>query len=95
VDEKRSAPEVAHEKGLTRAARETGRGLKGDRATIELDFHDVKERWGAGQQVAAATNIWTNVAVFQIASTRVLAAIDYIHCNPERRGLLDRAIDWQ
>jgi putative transposase len=25
----------------------------------------------------------------------VLAAIDYIHRNPERRGLVDRAIDWQ
>jgi hypothetical protein len=25
----------------------------------------------------------------------VLAAIDYIHRNPERRGLVDREIDWQ
>jgi putative transposase len=25
----------------------------------------------------------------------VLAAIDYIHRNPERRDLVDRAIDWQ
>lgn len=34
-----------------------------DRATIEQDFHDVKEVWGAGQQ--QVRNIWTNVAVFQ------------------------------
>jgi hypothetical protein len=35
-----------------------------DRATIEQDFHDVKEVWGAGQQ--QVRNIWTNVAVFQM-----------------------------
>jgi hypothetical protein len=35
-----------------------------DRATIEQDFHDVKEVWGAGQQ--QVRNIWTNVAVFQL-----------------------------
>ncbi len=29
-----------------------------DRATIEQDFHDVKEVWGAGQQ--QVRNIWTN-----------------------------------
>ena len=34
-----------------------------DRATIEQDFHDVKEVWRAGQQ--QVRNIWTNVAVFQ------------------------------
>jgi hypothetical protein len=34
------------------------------RATIEQDFHDVKEVWGAGQQ--QVRNIWTNVAVFQL-----------------------------
>jgi DDE superfamily endonuclease len=33
-----------------------------DRATIEQDFHDVKEVWGAGQQ--QVRNIWTSVAVF-------------------------------
>lgn len=33
-----------------------------DRATIEQDFHDVKEVWGAGQQ--QVRNIWTNVAVY-------------------------------
>ena len=32
-----------------------------DRATIEQDFHDVKEVWGAGQQ--QVRNIWTNLAV--------------------------------
>lgn len=33
-------------------------------ATIEQDFHDVKEVWGAGQQ--QVRNIWTNVAVFNM-----------------------------
>ena len=32
-----------------------------DRATIEQDFHDVKEVWGTGQQ--QVRNIWTNMAV--------------------------------
>ena len=42
-----------------------------DRATIEQDFHDVKEVWGAGQQ--QVRNIWTgtaaqrwSMAVFQV-----------------------------
>jgi Transposase DDE domain len=35
-----------------------------DRATIEQDFHDVKEVWGAEQQ--QVRNIWTNVAVYQL-----------------------------
>lgn len=35
-----------------------------DRATIEQDFHDVKEVWGAGQQ--HVRNIWTNVGVFHL-----------------------------
>ena len=35
-----------------------------DRATIEQDFHDVKEVWGAGQQ--QVRNIWTNVAVYNL-----------------------------
>jgi hypothetical protein len=35
-----------------------------DRATIEQDFHDVKEVWGAGQQ--QVRNIWTNAAVYQL-----------------------------
>jgi hypothetical protein len=36
-----------------------------DRATIEQDFHDVKEVWGAGQQ--QVRNIWTNVAVYHLS----------------------------
>ena len=36
----------------------------GDRATIEQDFHDVKEVWGAGQQ--QVRNIWTNLAVYNM-----------------------------
>ena len=35
-----------------------------DRSSIEQDFHDVKEIWGAGQQ--QVRNIWTNVAVFNL-----------------------------
>lgn len=34
------------------------------RGTIEQDFHDVKEVWGAGQQ--QVRNIWTNLAVFNM-----------------------------
>ena len=35
-----------------------------DRATIEQDFHDVKEVWGSGQQ--QVRNIWTNLAVYNM-----------------------------
>jgi hypothetical protein len=35
-----------------------------DRATIEQDFHDLKEVWGAGQQ--QVRNIWTNSAVYHL-----------------------------
>lgn len=35
-----------------------------DRATIEQDFHDVKEVWGTGQQ--QVRNVWTNVAVYHL-----------------------------
>ncbi len=35
-----------------------------DRATIEQDFHDVKEVWGAGQQ--QVRNICTNVAAYHL-----------------------------
>jgi hypothetical protein len=35
-----------------------------DRATIEQDYHDVKEVWGSGQQ--QVRNIWTNVAVYNL-----------------------------
>jgi len=35
-----------------------------DRATIEQDFHDVKEVWGAGQQ--QVRNIWANVGVYHL-----------------------------
>jgi len=35
-----------------------------DRATIEQDFKDVKETWGAGQQ--QVRNIWTNVTVYNL-----------------------------
>ena len=35
-----------------------------DRATIEQDFHDVKEVWGTGQQ--QVRNIWSNLAVYNL-----------------------------
>jgi hypothetical protein len=35
-----------------------------DRASIEQDFHDVKEVWGTGQQ--QVRNIWTNIAVYNL-----------------------------
>ena len=35
-----------------------------DRSSIEQDFHDLKEVWGAGQQ--QVRNIWTNIAVFNL-----------------------------
>jgi hypothetical protein len=35
-----------------------------DRATIEQDFHDIKEVWGAGQQ--QVRNIWCNTAVYHL-----------------------------
>jgi len=35
-----------------------------DRATIEQDFHDVKEVWGTGQQ--QVRNIWTNMGVYHL-----------------------------
>ena len=35
-----------------------------DRATIEQDFHDVKEVWGTGQQ--QVRNIWTNLAAYNL-----------------------------
>lgn len=35
-----------------------------DRSTIEQDFHDVKEIWGAGQQ--QVRNIWSNLGVFNL-----------------------------
>ncbi len=35
-----------------------------DRATIEQDFHDVKEVWGSGQQ--QVRNIWTNLAAYNL-----------------------------
>lgn len=35
-----------------------------DRATIEQDFHDVKQVWGSGQQ--QVRNIWNNLAVYNM-----------------------------
>ncbi len=35
-----------------------------DRSSIEQDFHDVKEVWGAGQQ--QVRNIWAKIAAFNL-----------------------------
>jgi hypothetical protein len=35
-----------------------------DRASLEQDFHDIKEVWGAGQQQVRV--IWTSIACFNL-----------------------------
>ena len=56
-----------------------------DRATIEQDFHDVKEVWGAGQQ--QVRNIWTNVAVYQLEPVDAYAG-GTVGLEPHARGTL-------
>jgi hypothetical protein len=58
-----------------------------DRATIEQDFHDVKEVWGAGQQ--QVRNIWTNVAVFQLCLW-MHTLVELWAWNRGHRELVDR-----
>jgi hypothetical protein len=59
-----------------------------DRATIEQDFHDVKEVWGAGQQ--QVRNIWTNVAVFQL-SLWMYTLVELWAWNRNHDDLCDRS----
>ena len=69
-----------------------------DRATIEQDFHDVKEVWGTGQQ--QVRNIWNNLAVYNLnlwihtlvelwawnrAGSRLVDRSDSPWDDPERR----------
>jgi DDE superfamily endonuclease len=58
-----------------------------DRATIEQDFHDVKEVWGAGQQ--QVRNIWTNLAVYNL-NLWMHTLVELWAWNQPREALCDR-----
>lgn len=59
-----------------------------DRATIEQDFHDVKEVWGAGQQ--QVRNIWTNVATYHL-NLWIHTLVELWSWNRPHRELCDRS----
>jgi DDE superfamily endonuclease len=59
-----------------------------DRATIEQDFHDIKEVWGAGQQ--QVRNIWTNVAVYHL-NLWMHALVELWAWNRSHQQLCDRS----
>jgi hypothetical protein len=59
-----------------------------DRATIEQDFHDVKEVWGAGQQ--QVRNIWTNLAVYHL-NLWIHALVELRSWNCPQDKLCDRS----
>ena len=59
-----------------------------DRATIEQDFHDVKEVWGSGQQ--QVRNIWTNVAVYNL-NLWMHSLVEAWSWNESREQLVDRS----
>lgn len=58
-----------------------------DRATIEQDFHDIKEVWGASQQ--QVRNIWTNVAVYHL-NLWMHTLVELWAWGRSRRDLCDR-----
>jgi hypothetical protein len=58
-----------------------------DRATIEQDFHDIKEVWGTGQQ--QVRNIWTNVAVYHL-NLWMHTLVELWAWGRQRRSLGDR-----
>ena len=58
-----------------------------DRTTIEQDFHDIKEVWGAGQQ--QVRNIWTNVAVYHL-NLWMHTLVELWAWDRSRRELCDR-----
>ncbi len=58
-----------------------------DRATIEQDFHDVKEVWGSGQQ--QVRNIWTNLAVYNL-NLWMHTLVELWAWDKSRRQLVDR-----
>lgn len=59
-----------------------------DRATIEQDFHDIKEVWGAGQQ--QVRNIWTNVAVYHL-NLWIHTLVELWSWNKDHEELCDRS----
>jgi len=59
-----------------------------DRATIEQDFHDVKEVWGSGQQ--QVRNIWNNLAVYNL-NLWMHTLVELWSWNKGRRQLVDRS----
>ena len=59
-----------------------------DRATIEQDFHDVKEVWGSGQQ--QVRNIWTNLAVYNL-NLWMHTLVELWAWNKSGRQLVDRS----
>ena len=61
-----------------------------DRATIEQDFHDVKEVWDTGQQ--QVRNIWTNVAVCHL-NLWMHALVELWAWDQSHAALCDRS-DW-
>jgi hypothetical protein len=58
-----------------------------DRATIEQDFHDVKEVWGSGQQ--QVRNIWNNLAVYNL-NLWMHTLVELWAWNKSRKQLVDR-----
>jgi hypothetical protein len=60
-----------------------------DRATIEQDFHDVKEVWGAGQQ--QVRNIWCNLAVYHL-NLWMHTLVELWSWNRSRDTLCDRRL---
>ncbi len=58
-----------------------------DRATIEQDFHDVKEVWGSGQQ--QVRNIWNNLAVYNL-NLWMHALVELWAWDKSREQLVDR-----
>ena len=59
-----------------------------DRATIEQDFHDVKEVWGSGQQ--QVRNIWNNLAVYNL-NLWMHTMVELWAWDKNRRQLVDRS----
>jgi hypothetical protein len=60
-----------------------------DRATIEQDFHDVKEVWGAGQQ--HVRNIWTNLRVYHM-NLWIHTLVELWSWNRPHEKLCDRSL---
>jgi hypothetical protein len=60
-----------------------------DRSTIEQDFHDVKEVYGAGQQ--QVRNIWTNMAVYHL-NLWIHTLVELRSWNRPHEALCDRSL---